>query len=93
MGSPYIVLQLCIFVAIAYGIFLIIHLDDLRTSKEKKRDIKMGIVIVSIGSFLIVSMWIAYFLGYKKVTSSPAPLLSGTSKTTAGQLIPGSRTV
>lgn len=69
MGSLYPVLQLCILAVISYGIFLITYHNDRRTSKEKKTEIQIGIVLVSVGSFVILSIWIIYFLNYKKSLS------------------------
>lgn len=60
-----IVIQLLSLLAIAYGIYLATHYNDLRTSIEKQNDIRNGVILISIGSFILFFIWITYFISYK----------------------------
>lgn len=63
---PYPVLQLCILVVIAYGLFLITYKNDYRTYKEKKKEQKIGIILVSLGFAILFLIWFVYFITYEK---------------------------
>lgn len=63
---PHPVLQLCILVVIAYGLFLITYRNDYRTYKEKKKEQHIGIILVSLGCAIIFLIWFVYFITYEK---------------------------
>lgn len=63
---PHIIVQLCMFVLIAYGIYLLTYKNDMRTQKQKKREIITGIILISLGSVVIFLIWLLFFITYKR---------------------------
>ena len=64
---PKLTLQIICLLIIVYGVFLITYFNDLRTSKEKKKDILIGIILISIGSAILFTIWFSYFITYPNV--------------------------
>ncbi len=72
----HMVVQLFMLVTILTGILLIVLKNNTISQKEKKKRQTVGIVLVTIGSVIIISIWSVLLWDMKKQVETPLGLAS-----------------
>ena len=70
------VVQLFMIVTILVGIMLIVIKDNMISQKETKKRQTIGIILITVGAAILISIWAIKLWDMKKKTETPLGLIS-----------------